>query len=211
MATISQSVARTAQTHLSTHDEILAPIIQAVGLCTIVPHQNYYQELVGSIVSQQLSVKATATIFGRFVDLFGGTFPEPAAILEKSIEELRSVGLSGQKATYIRDLAQHVIDGQVRFDHLDNLSNDEIIAELTAVKGIGDWTVHMFLMFCMGRSDVLPAGDLGIRNGIQKLYGLSSLPSVADINIIAKEHNWHPYESIACWYIWQSLDNTPKL
>ncbi len=211
MAIISPSVVRAAQMHLSAHDEVLAPIIQALGLCTITPHQNYYQELVGSIVSQQLSVKAAATIFGRFVGLFGGTFPEPPAILEKSIEELRGVGLSGQKATYIRDLAQHVIDGRVHFDHLDSLSNDEIITELTAVKGIGEWTVHMFLMFCMGRSDVLPSGDLGIRNGIQKLYGLAVLPSAAEIQAIAEEHNWHPYESIACWYIWQSLDNAPKL
>lgn len=200
-----------AADHLSKHDPVLAPIIHAAGLCTMRPHKNYYQELVDSIISQQLSIKAGATIMRRFVDLFGGTFPEPQAILAKSVDELRTVGLSRAKAHYIRDLAQHVVDGKVKFDHLDPLSNDEVIAELLPVKGIGEWTVHMFLMFCMGRLDVLAHGDLGIKNGIQKLYGLDHSPSPAEIQALAAKNHWHPYESVACWYVWKSLNNAPGL
>lgn len=206
-----ENIYQQAADHLSKHDPVLAPIIRANGLCTMRPHKNYYQELVDSIISQQLSVKAGASIMKRFVDLFGGTFPAPEAILSKSVEELRTAGLSRAKATYIRDLAQHVIDGKVKFDHLDTLSNEEIITELVAVKGIGEWTVHMFLMFCMGRPDVLAHGDLGIKNGVQKLYGFDHLPSPAEIQALAEKSHWHPYESVACWYIWRSLDNAPAL
>ena len=206
------SVYEEAAKHLSGNDPILAPIIARAGLTTMRPHRNYYQALVGSIISQQLSVKAANTIERRFCELFGASdMPAPEQILTKDIEELRGVGLSRGKATYVRDLAQHVVDGRVRFDHLDRLSNDEIIAELTAVKGIGVWTVHMFLMFCMGRLDVLPVGDLGIRNGIMKLYGLKQLPGPADIEKIARKYKWHPYESAASWYVWHSLDNKPAV
>lgn len=177
---------------------------------TFRPHTDYYRELVESIISQQLSVKAAATITRRFIDCFEH-FPEPQEILDRDFEELRSVGLSGQKTNYIRDLAQKVIDGSVQFDHLDQLSNSDIIAELTAVKGIGEWTVHMFLIFCMGRFDVLATGDLGVRTGIMKLYGLDQMPSPADMIAISEANKWHPYESIACWYIWKSLDNTPAI
>ncbi len=174
------------------------------------PHHNYYQALVDSIISQQLSVKAAATIEKRFCALFGSNdFPPPEAILTKDIDELRSVGLSRGKATYVRDLAQHMVDGTLKFDHLDIKTNDEIIKELTAVKGIGEWTAHMFLMFCVGRLDVLPIGDLGIRNGIQKLYKLDHVPTPQEVTEFASKRAWHPYESIACWYIWHSLDNAP--
>jgi len=198
-----------AAAHLAAHDPVLAKVIKVTGPCTIRPHKNYYQELVDSIISQQLSVKAAATIFGRFKALFGGEFPSPQQILAKSVDELRRVGLSRGKATYVRDLAQHVLDGRVTFDDLDTLSNDQVIAKLVAVKGIGEWTAHMFLMFCMGRLDVLAHGDLGIKNGVQRLYGLEHQPSAQEVIDIAKQHNWHPYESVACWYIWQSLDNLP--
>lgn len=178
----------------------------------IRPHTDYYRELVDSIISQQLSVKAAATILKRFLDLFPGrNFPNPEAILEKNIDELRSVGLSKQKAGYIQDLAKNVVDGSVKFEHLDDLSNDEILSELTKIKGIGVWTVHMFLIFCMGRLDVLPVGDLGIRNGIKKLYGFETLPIPSEIEILAHDNKWHPYESIASWYVWHSLDNKPQL
>lgn len=200
---------RLAAQHLAKHDPVLKPVIQKAGLCTIRPHKNYYQELVESIISQQLSVKAAASILKKFVALFGGVFPSPEQILGNDIETYRSVGLSRGKAAYIQDLAQHVIDGRVKFDHLDGLSNDEVIAELTAVKGIGEWTAHMFMMFCMGRLDVLAHGDLGIKNGIQKLYGLEKQPDAEDVRHVAKKNGWHPYESIACWYVWQSLDNKP--
>lgn len=201
----------TAAEYLKTQDPILAPIISSHGLPTFTPHTNYYQELVDSIISQQLSVKAARAIEGRFMELFGGNFPTPEQILSRSIDELRGVGLSRPKAAYIQDLAQKILDGTVTFDTLDQLSNQEIIDELTKVKGIGEWTVHMFLMFCMGRLDVLPVGDLGIRNGVQKLYGLDHVPLPQEVAEIAKKRGWHPYESIASWYVWQSLDNAPSL
>jgi DNA-3-methyladenine glycosylase II len=195
--------------HLSSHDPVLAAVIKTAGPCTVRPHSNYYEELVDSIISQQLSVKAAATIFKRFKDLFGGDFPAPEQILSKDIDELRSVGLSRGKALYVRDLAQRVVDGKITFDHLDTLNNDQVIQELTAVKGIGEWTTHMFMMFCMGRLDVLAYGDLGIKNGIRRLYGLDHQPSPGEIIDIAAANHWHPYETVACWYVWKSLDNEP--
>lgn len=208
---MSEAVAATAAAHLSAADPVLAPVIRRVGLCTIRPNTDYYQELVDAIISQQLSVHAARSIGGRFRDLFGGSFPNPAQILTSDIETLRGIGFSRAKASYVLDLAQHVADGKVRFEHLDTLSNQEVIAELTAVKGIGEWTAHMFLMFCMGRTDVLPVGDLGIRNGIRKLYGLTDAPTPQQISELAQQNGWHPYESIASWYVWQSLDNAPAL
>jgi len=206
----SDAVVQAATAYLAEHDPVLAPVIAAAGPCTIRPHRNYYQALVTEIIGQQLSVKAAASIRKRFVALFDAQDIPPADhILTKSVEELRGAGLSYAKAAYVRDLAQHVIDGKVQFDHLDALSNDEISQELIAVKGVGQWTVHMFLMFCMGRMDVLPVGDLGIKNGIQKLYKLDHLPTAADIEAIAAKYHWHPYESVASWYVWHSLDNKP--
>lgn len=194
--------------HLAKHDPVLAPVIAKYSLCDIKPNKNYYAELVDAIISQQLSIKAARSIEKRFCELFGSKdFPAPEKILEKTVEELQSAGLSRGKASYILDLAQHVVDGRVKFNHLDALSNEEVIAELTAVKGIGEWTAHMFLMFCMGRLDILAYGDLGIKNGIHKLYELKDSPTPQQIQDISKKNHWHPYESVACWYIWQSLDN----
>ncbi len=211
MIRINESVVQEAADYLSRQDPVLRLVIAARGLCTIRPHENYYQELVDSIISQQLSIHAARSIEKRFRDLFGGHFPTPKEILTTDIETLRGLGFSRAKASYVLDLAQHVLDGKVQFDHLDALSNDDVITELTAVKGIGVWTAHMFLMFCMGRTDILPVGDLGIRNGIRKLYGLEDTPTPQQIVAIATQNKWHPYESIASWYIWQSLDNTPAV
>jgi DNA-3-methyladenine glycosylase II len=208
-AILSDGTAKLAAEHLTSADPILKPMISRYGFCDIRPHQDYYRALAGEIIGQQLSVKAAASIRKRFEDLFAGDFPEPKAILEKSVEDLRGVGLSRAKANYIRDLAQHVVDGKVKFDHLDNASNDEIIGELTDVKGIGEWTAHMFLMFCIGRADVLAPGDLGIRNAINKLYNLKEIPTPDKVKRLAKKNKWHPYETVACWYLWQSLDNAP--
>lgn len=197
--------------YLADSDPVLAEVIQGAPLPSFSPHKHYYQELVESIISQQLSVKAAATILKRFRALFSADFPSPEDILTRDAEVYRNVGLSRQKASYIRDLAEKVIDETVKFDHLDALSNQEVIDELIQIKGVGVWTIHMFLMFCMGRLDVLPVGDLGIRNGIQKLYKLSERPSDEEIWHIAEENGWHPYETIASWYVWHSLDNTPAL
>lgn len=199
-----------AAKHLS-NDPALAPVIARAGLPKIEAHTNYYWALIDSIISQQLSVKAAATIEKRFKELFDTDLPEPSAIHAKSIEELRSAGLSNAKANYIRDLAQHILDGKINFDKFTELSNQQIIDELVAVKGIGEWTAHMFLMFCMGRLNILAIGDLGIRNGIQKLYKLDSAPTPSEVTIIANKNNWHPYETAACWYIWFSLDNKPAV
>lgn len=198
-----------AADHLVLHDPVLATVIAREPLPPFVAHTNYYQALVSSIIGQQLSVKAAAAIEQRFKDSFSGQIPLPEEILARSVDELRLLGLSRPKAAYIQDLAMRVHDGHLQFTTLDRLSNDEIIAELTKVKGIGVWTVHMFLMFCMARPDILPVGDLGIKNGVRKLYQLEALPTAEDIERIARENNWHPYESAASWYIWQSLNIAP--
>ncbi|MGF7229578.1 MAG: DNA-3-methyladenine glycosylase family protein [Candidatus Saccharibacteria bacterium] len=209
MHLITSDTKITAMQYLSDHDPRLASAITRAGLCSIKPHHDYYRALGDSIIGQQLSVKAAATIKQRFRDLFGGEFPSPEAILQKSIEELRTAGLSASKAGYIQDLAQHILDGRIDFSDIDSLSNQEIITKLTDVKGIGEWTVHMFLMFCVGRSDVLATGDLGVRNGIQALYSLEKLPTPQQVTDIAVANHWHPFESFACWYVWHSLDNKP--
>jgi DNA-3-methyladenine glycosylase II len=196
-----------AATHLSNADPILAKAITLAGACTLKPHTNYYQELVDSIISQQLSVKAATTIERRFMDLFAGVYPAPEQILETPHETLRGAGLSNAKCNYVRDLAQHIIDGELELGRFNELNNEQIIQELTAVKGIGEWTAHMFLIFAMGRLDILAHGDLGIRLGIKSLYGLPDLPSPVQVQEIALKNNWHPYESVACWYIWHAKDN----
>lgn len=208
---INDQLAQAAAQQLAAADPQLKPIIDRVGPCPLRPHHNYYWELVDSIISQQLSVKAAASIERRFQELFGSEVPQPEQILTSSVENLRTVGLSRPKANYILDLAQHIVDGRLKFDKFDHLSDEDIIQELTDVKGIGEWTAHMFLMFCMARPDVLPVGDLGIRNSIRSLYGLEQLPTPADIEAIATRNGWAPYRSIASWYIWQNLDNAPVL
>lgn len=195
---------------LSDHDAIIAELIATQPPVAVVAHTDYYGALASSIIGQQLSVKAAASIKRRFIELFGtGAMPEPAAIIKRNHDELRSVGLSSAKAYYIRDLAEHVLDGRISFDRINSQSNDEIIAELTDVKGIGEWTVHMFLMFCVGRLNVLPTGDLGIRNAIRDRYGLPSRPTSKEVTDLAEAQAWHPYESVACLYLWASYDTEP--
>jgi DNA-3-methyladenine glycosylase II len=206
---LSDKVAKAAADHLMAADPILAPVIASNGLCTIRPHKNYYWELIDAIISQQLSVKAAANIERRFQELFGSESPPPVAILQKSVDELRSVGLSRAKAGYIRDLAGHILNGRIVFEVFDNLTNAEIISELTAVRGIGEWTAQMFLMFCMGRADILATGDLGIRNAVKKLYAMEILPTPRQVKELSISRRWHPYETVACWYLWKSSDNLP--
>lgn len=210
MTTFQQQLEQAAQ-QLAAHDPVLRPIIARAGLSTIEPHQDYYRALVHEVIGQQLHTKAAASIRQRFEALFDSRVPEPTVILARPFEDLRSVGLSRAKATYIRDIAQHIVDGKLAFGALDSLSNEQVIARLTAVKGIGEWTAHMFLIFCMGRLDVLPTGDLGIRSGIRKLYGLRDLPTAAQMIQLAKRRHWSPYQSVASWYIWYALDNTPTV
>lgn len=208
---ISDKTASAAASQLAKSDPVLAPIIQRAGPCPIRPHKNYYWELVDSIISQQLSIKAAASIEKRFQELFASEVPSPEQILEKSVDELKTVGLSRPKAGYIRDLAEHIASGKLKLDKLEAMTNEEIASELTAVKGIGEWTAHMFLMFAMARTDILPVGDLGIRNSIKQLYGFENLPSPDEIRTLAEQNHWSPYQSIASWYIWQNLGNSPNL
>lgn len=212
MPLASQTTLHEAARYLSRTDAILSPIVEQYGIATFQPHTRYYQALVENIISQQLSVKAAAAIVKRFLDLFPGTdFPSPTDIVTLDIETYRTAGLSRQKATYIRDLANKVLTHVIAFDELPNKTNDQIIAELTQIKGVGVWTVHMFLMFCMGRLDVLPVGDLGIKNGIKKLYGFEEIPSPEEITHLSEINKWSPYQSVASWYIWRSLDNMPSI
>jgi DNA-3-methyladenine glycosylase II len=162
-----------------------------------------FGSLVRSIVYQQLSGKAAATIFGRLLAATGQPVT-PKAILRLSLENMRAIGLSKQKAAYIRDLAEKTAAEEVVFEHFPRMTNDEVISRLTAVKGIGVWTAQMFLMFSLRRPDVLPCGDLGIRNAIQKAYGLPEPATPALIEEIGER--WRPYCSVASWYLWRSLE-----
>jgi DNA-3-methyladenine glycosylase II len=200
---------RRAERHLSSHDKRLAPIIAASGPCRIKPHRDYYGELVGSIVGQQLSAVAAGTIWRRVLGLFDGRMPTPEQLLKINDQKLRDVGLSWAKVRYVKDLAQHIIDGRLDLEHVSSMPNEQLIEQLTAVKGIGQWSAHMFMLFGLGRLDILPVGDLGVRKAIQNLYGLAGLPTAEQMITIANQNNWHPYESVASWYLWQSLDNNP--
>lgn len=203
------STVHVAADYLAKNDPVLRPIIMRTPLPSFTPHTNYYQELIDSIIGQQLSVAAARTIRARFMALFDNQLPSPERILATDPEELRAVGLSRPKVAYIQDLAGHIIDGTLTFEHIDEMPNEAIISMLTAVKGIGEWTAHMFLMFCMGRLDILPTGDLGIRNGIKLLYGFDHPPTPADVKRIANEYHWEPYQSVASWYVWKSLEAVP--
>jgi DNA-3-methyladenine glycosylase II len=211
MPLASPAMLSKAITHLSACDPILEQVISHSAYCDISPHTNYYGALVNSIIGQQLSVKAAGAIRQRFQGLFEDSMPTPEQILATSIESLRGIGLSNAKAHYVHDLAEHVLDGRIRFDRLAQQTNEQIIADLTDVKGVGEWTAHMFLIFCVGRLDILPVGDLGIRNGIRQLYGLVDAPSPLQVKEIAEQKGWHPYESVASWYLWRSLENTPTV
>ncbi len=201
---------RQAEKHLSKNDKRLAPIIKASGPCRIKPHTDRYGELVGSIVGQQLSAKAAATIWRRILDLFDGKMPTPKQLLEIDGQKLRDAGCSWPKVGYMKDLAQHVLDKRLDLEHISTMPNDQLIEQLTAVKGLGEWSAHMFMIFGLGRLDVLPVGDLGIRKAMMNLYSLKELPDPAMCVTIANKNKWHPYESVAAWYLWQSVDNSPQ-
>jgi DNA-3-methyladenine glycosylase II len=165
---------------------------------------DHLSALVGAIVSQQLSTKAAATIFGRFLALFpDGQIPDASAIAALEDTALRNVGLSSQKVGYLRDLCARIADRRLVLDELDALPDELVIERLTAVRGFGRWTAEMFLMFRLHRPDVLPVGDLGIVNAVRKMYGLRKPPDPERIRRIGEA--WRPYRSVACWYLWQSL------
>ena len=190
-------------------DPVLGAAVKRIGPCGLAARQrkDHLTALVGAIVSQQLSTKAAATIFGRFVALFpGGEIPHANAIEALGDDTLRGVGLSGQKVGYLRDLCTRIADRRLLLDDLEGLEDEVVIERLTSVKGFGRWTAEMFLMFRLHRPDVLPVGDLGIVTAIQRLYGLRKRPDPKRILKIGEA--WRPYRSVASWYLWQTLRET---
>jgi DNA-3-methyladenine glycosylase II len=203
----------TGLAHLRAADPVLKKLIDDIGPDGLGDPRTgrpseHYGALVRSIVGQQLSTKAARAIYNRLIERFGGRTPTPQEVLDDDPEEFRTAaGLSHAKVKYLRSLAEHVLDGSLELERLDDLPDDEVIAELTAVKGIGEWSSHMFLMFHLGRPDVLPVGDLGIRRAVERAYGLDELPAPAALEAIAEP--WRPYRTLASRFLWRSLDATP--
>jgi DNA-3-methyladenine glycosylase II len=191
--------------HLYKMDKKMAKIIDSTARYNLKPEKNYYYSLLRSIIGQQLSILAAASIKKKFFDYFENK-PLPEEILIAPVEVLRGLGLSYGKIKYVKDLSEKIINKEIHFRGLNKMSDQEIIAEYTRVKGIGEWTVHMFLIFTLGRLNVLPVTDLGIRKAIQLNYGLRALPEAKKIIAISRKNNWAPYNSIASWYLWRSLD-----
>jgi DNA-3-methyladenine glycosylase II len=195
---------------LARRDPVIRDLMRRHGTCGLANAQRTdpFHALVHAIIAQQLSTKAAATIEGRFSALFNGR-PTPAAVGAVSDEQLRAVGLSPQKLRYMRDLCMRTLEGSLALDDLGALSDEEVIVALTSVKGIGRWTAEMFLMFRLHRPDVLPLGDLGIVKAVQRAYKLRLAPTPARLTRIGD--SWRPYRSVACWYLWASLDNAGGL
>jgi DNA-3-methyladenine glycosylase II len=194
---------RKAINHLKKSDPVLRAIIERVGPCRMEFSAPEFSSLAEAIVYQQLNGKAAVTIFNRFAALAGEPLT-PEGILKLSDEQLRSVGLSKQKSAYLKDLSAKTAEGLLDFARLPELSDEEVIKHLTQVKGIGEWTAHMFLIFSLRRPNVLPTGDYGVQVAIKKHYKKRKLPKPKDMEKIARP--WEPYRSIACWYLWRSLD-----
>ena len=185
-------------------DKKLKKIISSVGECKIRIITNPFEALVEAIITQQISDSAGKTISLKFKNLFGKKYPTPSDIIKLSKDEIKSVGLSRMKAEYIFDISQMIVDGKLDFKIFKKMSNEDVISELTKIRGIGRWTAEMYLIFALGRTDVFPLGDLGLINGIKKLYHLEN-PSTDEILKIT--NNWIPYRTIGTWYIWRGVKN----
>lgn len=194
---------RKAIDHLRAADPILAAIIEKVGPCKMQFGEPTFHSLAESILYQQLNGKAAATIFDRFAALAGDPLT-PGGILSLTDAQLREVGLSRQKTSYLRDLSEKTKAGLLEFERMPDMSEEDVIAHLTQVKGVGVWTAHMFLMFTLRRPDILPTGDYGVQAAIKKHYKKRKWPKPDVMHKIAK--SWSPYRSMACWYLWRSLD-----
>jgi DNA-3-methyladenine glycosylase II len=194
---------RKAVNHLKKSDPVMRAIIERVGPCRMEFGEPVFHSLAEAIVYQQLNGKAAVTIFKRFAALAGDPVTHEG-ILKLTVEQMRSVGLSKQKSSYLFDMAERAHRGDLNFADLPKMSDDEVIKHLTQVKGVGVWTAHMFLMFTLKRPNVLPTGDFGVQTAIKKHYKKRKLPKPADMEKIAKA--WEPHRSIACWYLWRSLD-----
>jgi DNA-3-methyladenine glycosylase II len=209
-------VSAKARAALAKSDPTMAALIERVGKIDLATRlrrrseerpADAYGALLRAIVGQQLSTKAARTIYLRVLDLFAGTAPSPEQLLEASEADLRAAGLSGRKVEYLRDLAAHVISGELELDRLGELSDEEAIAEIVAVRGLGQWTAEMFLIFHLERPDVLSGGDLGIRKAVQIEYGLEQMP--APQKVIEIGEPWRPHRSLAGLYLWESLAAVP--
>jgi DNA-3-methyladenine glycosylase II len=194
-----------ARRHLMKADPKLGLIIKRVGPCTLhaFAPSDPFETLCMSIASQQLSTKAAATIFGRFCALFPKRRPTPARVMTLTDEEIRAVGFSRPKVSFIKDLSARVLDGRLDLKGLKKHPDDEVMKQLVAVKGIGRWTAEIFLMFRLGRPDILPADDLGLMNAAHRIYGLRKRPDAKQLRKMGEA--WQPYRSVAAWYLWQSL------
>lgn len=206
----------TARRELAAADPAMAALIERIGEIDLETRlrrrserrpADAYGALLRTIVGQQLSTKAARTIYGRVLELFGGRTPAPERLLEASEDELRAAGLSGRKVAYIRDLAAHVLGGELELDRLDELSDEEAIEEIVAVRGLGRWSAEMFLLFHLERPDVLSGGDLGIRKAVQVEYGLAEMPAPERVLEIGEA--WRPHRSLASLYLWESLASAP--
>ena len=196
--------AEVARRHLMKADAVMRGIIKRVGPLEIEARGEPYEALLRSILYQQLAGAAAAAIERRFLALFGGGIPEPGALAAASDEALRGAGLSRQKASYLRSIAEHFESGELSNRKIRASSDDDVIAEVTRIKGIGRWTADMLLMFCLGRGDVLPVGDLGVRNSMRAAYSLDDPPDAETMTRIAEP--WRPYRSAGTWYLWRRGD-----
>ena len=205
MANNAVAYAREAMLHLRSADPVLARVIDAVGPIEIALRRERFASLSRAIIFQQLAGAAARTIHDRFVALYPGRrFPSPRQVLNASAEDLRRVGLSRQKSLYLRDLAAHIENGTLNFHRFSKMDDEEIIVDLTRVNGIGRWTAEMFLIFNLGRPDVLPVDDLGVRNAARRLYRMRKMPDAKRLRALAER--WRPYRSAASWYLWRSVD-----
>jgi DNA-3-methyladenine glycosylase II len=191
--------------HLLRNDTHLATLIKKIGKCNLHLQDNYYLALLQSIICQQLSSYAADAIFNRFLIFFKKN-PSPVKILLAEHSEIRNLGLSNSKVKFVKDLSNKIINREIDLKNIDSKTDDEIISELIKVKGIGIWTVHMFLIFSIGRLNILPISDLGLKRAIMFTYRLRKLPDEKRFIRLSKENNWNPYCSIACWYLWKSLE-----
>lgn len=194
---------RKAILHLKKSDPVLREIIERIGPCRMEYGPPEFHSLAEAIVYQQLNGRAALTIFNRFAELAGNPLT-PAGIMKLTDQQMRSVGLSKQKSSYLRDMAERAIKGELDFSKLHAMADEDVIKHLTQVKGVGIWTAQMFLMFTLKRPNVLPTGDFGVQMAIKKLYNKRKMPKPLHMEKIARA--WEPYRSIACWYLWRSID-----
>ncbi len=190
--------------HLKRKDPVLGKVISAVGPIDFKTEDGYFESLVGAIVFQQLAGAAAQAILNRFMQLYGGKIPDPEKYLATDERKLRSAGLSPQKISYIRDLCQRIVNGSLDLRSLTEKPDNQVVEQLDAVKGVGRWTAEMFLLFVLGRTDVLPVDDLGLQKAAKRIYKLRTLPTGPRFERLAK--NWHPYSSVATMYLWRSRE-----